>query len=94
MWRIVDGRTRPWKTSSFTSPSASPPSAGLRLVAVARIIYGYPGPEMIQDVESGRITLGGCCVSDFDPAWQCLECEASIYPEKLKGQMPPDLGAF
>ena len=76
---------------SRRKPAKCPACGSLR---VARIVYGFPGPQMIQDVESGRIALGGCCVSDFDPAWQCLECKASIYPEKLNGQLPPDLGAF
>lgn len=68
------------------------PACGSR--EVVRIVYGYPGPELVQDAESGKVTLGGCCVSGFDPSWQCLECEAAIYPETLKGQMTPDLRTF
>ena len=67
---------------------------GLRLAAGGQDHLWVSGYQLIQDVELGRITLGGCCVSYFDPAWRCLECEASIYPEKLKGQMPPELRAF
>ena len=63
-------------------------------VRVAEIMYGFPGPGMIEDAATGDTVLGGCCVSDFDPEWRCLDCEISIYPERLKGQLPPWSDAF
>ena len=42
---------------------------------VAEIVYGFPGPEMIQGDEDRRIKLGGCCVSENDPEWHCWQCE-------------------
>ena len=67
------------------------PACGSR--RVVRIVYGYPSPDLMQDAESeGSPWAAAAC--RFDASWQCLECEASIYPETLKGQMPPDLRTF
>jgi len=48
---------------------------------VASILYGYPAfsPSLESKLDEGKIVLGGCCVTDCDPAWQCVECEAQIY---------------
>lgn len=45
---------------------------------VARILYGYPmmTPEFRRDLDSGKVVLGGCIVSDTDSQWQCRECDA------------------
>ena len=44
---------------------------------VAEILYGMPAfsDKLERDLEVGRIDLGGCCVTDNDPEWQCVECE-------------------
>jgi hypothetical protein len=48
---------------------------------VADILYGLPAfsPKLEEDLDTDRITLGGCCVTDGDPVWQCVECQAMIY---------------
>jgi hypothetical protein len=38
------------------------------------IVYGYPGPEMLQEAERGEILLGGCVVGDDDPHHRCKNC--------------------
>ena len=43
--------------------------------SVAKIAYGYPGREMLEDLDRGRIVLGGCCVTENDPEWHCKDCE-------------------
>lgn len=54
---------------------------------IARILYGMPDFNMIkEDLEAGKIVLGGCCVSDSDPSWQCVECDARIYKAFLRGR--------
>ena len=35
--------------------------------------------ELKRDLAEGRVVLGGCCVSEHDPAWQCVECGAEIF---------------
>ena len=58
--------------------------------AVAPILYGYPDFTSIEDdLAAGKIVLGGCCVSDHDPEWQCTSCDTPIYKEKP--QWPFDL---
>lgn len=49
--------------------------------SVATILYGLPAfdPKLDQDLRAGRVILGGCCVSDDDPAWQCNKCGSTIY---------------
>jgi hypothetical protein len=41
---------------------------------VVPILYGYPGPGMMEAAEQGKIALGGCCVGDRDPLKQCKAC--------------------
>ena len=47
---------------------------------VARIVYGLfpiPLPASVQaELDSGRIRLGGCCISETSPKWRCLSCES------------------
>ena len=42
----------------------------------ARIVYGYPNGsvEFGRDLSEGRITLGGCCVTEDDDKWECNAC--------------------
>lgn len=44
---------------------------------LADILYGLPdgSDELKRDLKAGLITLGGCCVSVDDPAWECTKCE-------------------
>jgi hypothetical protein len=50
---------------------------------VASILYGLPAfsPELERELKEGKTVLGGCCVTECDPAWQCIECETHIYRE-------------
>ena len=50
---------------------------------IASIMYGMPVPdEKLQaDLDSGRVVLGGCCISLDDPAWKCRECGAVFYKD-------------
>ena len=54
---------------------------------IASIMYGMPVPgEKLQaDIDSGRVVLGGCCISMDDPAWKCRECEADFYKDIFGG---------
>ena len=53
---------------------------------VARILWGLPdfSDEVSNQLQAGEITLGGCCVTGSDPAWQCLECDTRVHPERLR----------
>ena len=52
---------------------------------VAPILYGLPNftDELNRALDEGRVALGGCVITDDDPAWKCLSCEAAFY-EKNK----------
>lgn len=52
---------------------------------VADVIYGYLdySDELQSQLDQGKIILGGCCVTNDDPEWQCSECGVDIYRFKL-----------
>lgn len=54
---------------------------------VASIVYGYPSSDAFEQAEQKKIVLGGCCVSDCDPSWQCVDCDTDIYAEVLRFQL-------
>ena len=53
---------------------------------VAAILYGLPSPGMFTQGSSGKIVLGGCCVTDCDPSWECTNCGTQIYNEVLRSR--------
>ena len=44
-------------------------------------VYGYPGPELVEEAESGEVVLGGCMVTGADPELGCLDCGAGLWPD-------------
>jgi hypothetical protein len=59
---------------------------------VADILYGMPAfsRQLEKDLEAGRLTLGGCCVTDDDPQWQCADCETELYRIRTRTQGKKD----
>ncbi|MBT3193249.1 MAG: hypothetical protein HN341_11905 [Verrucomicrobia bacterium] len=43
--------------------------------SIADIMYGMPDntPELQEALKKGELSLGGCCVSDDSPRWECNE---------------------
>jgi len=41
---------------------------------VVPMIYGLPGPELIQEQEEGKVELGGCLISEDNPRRCCKDC--------------------
>ena len=45
---------------------------------VAEIMYGYPSSEFLEELKKdenkGKYQLGGCCISNDDPAFSCNDC--------------------
>jgi hypothetical protein len=39
-----------------------------------QIVYGLPGPELVDAAERGELVLGGCDIGDQDPNLQCRTC--------------------
>jgi DNA-directed RNA polymerase subunit RPC12/RpoP len=48
------------------------PSCGSR--KVVRIVYGMPGPDLVEAYERGEVELGGCVIGENDPEWHCKKC--------------------
>lgn len=55
---------------------------------IATILFGLPAgsAKLFDDLDTGKIVLGGCCVTDDDPVWQCTSCHTPIY---RKGRNAP-----
>ena len=47
---------------------------------VIPILFGMPGPEMIEAEQRGEIKLGGCCISGMEPEYYCKRCDYD-FPE-------------
>jgi hypothetical protein len=41
---------------------------------VLPIVYGLPGPELLESAREGRVHLGGCVVYRENPEWHCRKC--------------------
>lgn len=45
---------------------------------VAEIMYGLPTQEFMEELDKeknkGKYRLGGCCISNDDPAFSCNDC--------------------
>jgi hypothetical protein len=55
-------------------PSGPGPCPHCSSSDVVRIVWGFPTLNAFRDAEAGRVALGGCCVTDQDPEWHCMEC--------------------
>ncbi len=62
-----------------SSQPAQCPACGGGLVA--RIFRGMPAydQKLLDDLDAGRIVLGGCVMTNDDPSWQCTQCGQKIY---------------
>ncbi len=63
-----------------SAPSAPKPAATARTCPgcgagnVATILYGMPGVEVADDVDAGRVKLGGCVIGPDMPTHHCNVC--------------------
>jgi predicted RNA-binding Zn-ribbon protein involved in translation (DUF1610 family) len=47
---------------------------------IAKILYGLPVfHEVEEDLNAGRLVLGGCCMCGDDPKWQCTTCNTKLF---------------
>ena len=42
---------------------------------VIRILYGAPGPDLLEDARTGRVALGGDVFWPEAPEWLCVACD-------------------
>lgn len=50
---------------------------------VVPILYGEPSPIGMELIDARKGIMGGCCVSNNDPQWGCLDCD-TMYIKKIK----------
>lgn len=77
-----DGEIIAIRCESKIKPRKCPACGSSRM---AEILYGLPAlsVKLEKDLNAGRIVLGGCCVTDDDPEWQCADCQMPIYKKSL-----------
>jgi len=53
---------------------------------IARVMYGMPeySEKMAKEIDEKRLILGGCCVTEDDPPWQCVDCDIGLYKKSDK----------
>ena len=44
---------------------------------VVPIVYGLPGPDLVESAENEEVVLGGCLIGGTQPQWRCVECDHS-----------------
>lgn len=56
-----------------TKPSQCPNCGSAKMAA---ILYGLPAfnEELQHQLDHGELVLGGCCITDDDPPWECINC--------------------
>ena len=42
---------------------------------IVPIIYGYPGPELMEDSALRKVEIGGCVIEEDAPDRHCNDCE-------------------
>jgi hypothetical protein len=57
-------------TTSEANPTRCPRCGSADVVPIR---YGYPGPEMVEDYEAGRVQLGGCMIHHDYPDHACRD---------------------
>lgn len=53
--------------------------------SIAKYLYGLPhfNDKLEKELELGKIVLGGCMVTDFDPKYKCNDCKKDFgFPAK------------
>jgi hypothetical protein len=52
---------------------------------IANIMYGLPAfsPSLKEKIKDDKIVLGGCCITNDDPTWKCVDCNTLIYKLKI-----------
>ncbi len=63
---------------------------GCGSIAIARILYGYPGfgPEVQAEVDAGRAVLGGCLVWPGQAQRRCRSCGLRFQADGSPEQLP------
>ncbi|EAR93076.2 hypothetical protein TTHERM_00449210 (macronuclear) [Tetrahymena thermophila SB210] len=41
---------------------------------VAKVVYGYPARQILQQVQRKEVKLGGCMVPENPKKWYCFNC--------------------
>jgi hypothetical protein len=70
------------KYKSIRKPTKCPECGSHK---IARIMYGLPAftPGLEKELADQKTVLGGCCISNDDPSWKCVDCNTVIYKMQI-----------
>lgn len=54
---------------------------------IVPIVYGLPGPELLDEARAGKIALGGCCIDQGSSDYQCRACGRSWQTEAWRRRL-------
>lgn len=57
-------------------------------VNVVPIMYGMPTLDAMKSAEKGKIALGSCCITDYQPQKHCKDCNTDFDYCNLLGTLP------
>lgn len=59
---------------------------------VVAILYGEPTLESFEKAKKNEIVLGGCCMSEENPHWQCVSCgQEFLKKDAAPGELPTEI---
>jgi hypothetical protein len=64
-------------TDQTTFPKAPPACPSCGSAEVARVLWGMPGQEMIDQAQREDIDFGGCCMTEDAPDFRCRACNTT-----------------
>lgn len=71
---------------TYTPGDPCPHCGGERVV---EIVYGMPGPDLVERSERGEVVLGGCLINFENPTHRCRDCGADLWGPSQSSPDPP-----
>jgi hypothetical protein len=52
---------------------------------IGTFLYGEPAysEELMNEIKAGKVILGGCCITGYDPTWRCIDCKTEIFQKQI-----------
>jgi hypothetical protein len=66
------------KHYSSVKPAKCPECGSSRIVTYLYGEFAY-SEELMDDITSGKVILGGSFISGYDHDWECIDCKAEIF---------------
>ena len=71
----------------ITKVSRKPMNCPICKVKVVEILYGEPTEFAMQLVQEKKWVLGGCCITEGIPKWECVESKKRFLTENCNPKL-------